>query len=274
MNAIEFKKLINEGIFLDNKYTKCYCRIIQRSINTGNKRIKNETQRHHIIPESFFKDRNRPGPPGWVEGNPDDRFNLVNLSIREHRLCHLLLIKMVDSRGYFKMIFAAKWILDSSSVKHGLSKGRLYEKLIKVAVGKISISASSRKRPPMSEATKRKIGDANRGKVLSDDHKIKIQAANTGRVPHNKGKSPSESTREKQSLAAKSTRSDAWKKSASISRTGKKLNRKNNKLVPMSDETKSKISASLTGKKRAPFTEETKEKMKAAWIARKLKSTK
>ena len=88
-----------------NKYEKWYYDICER----GKTRETQEyTERHHIVPESFFKERKRRGKKGWVEGNPDDPTNITRLTDREHELAHYLLIKIYknDKRAYPKVIRA------------------------------------------------------------------------------------------------------------------------------------------------------------------------
>ena len=51
-------------------------------------------ERHHIIPEHFYIDRHREGPPGWLEGNPEAKENIVFLTPEEHFTSHLLLIQI------------------------------------------------------------------------------------------------------------------------------------------------------------------------------------
>lgn len=92
-------------MFINNKYTRWYHSLCER----GRTRIINEyTESHHIIPESFFSERTRPGPKGWLPGNPNDPSNLTDLTDREHELAHYLLTKMCrdDKRAYFKVLKA------------------------------------------------------------------------------------------------------------------------------------------------------------------------
>lgn len=73
-----------------NKYKKWYNSIIESARN----RILNEySEIHHILPQSL--------------GGPDDIDNLVNLTAREHFICHWLLTK-IYSRGeeHWKMLNA------------------------------------------------------------------------------------------------------------------------------------------------------------------------
>jgi len=66
-------------MFLDNKYTKWYYKIIEHRLLNIPKEYKEE---HHIMPKSL--------------GGLDAKYNLVYLTAREHFLCHWLLTKMVD----------------------------------------------------------------------------------------------------------------------------------------------------------------------------------
>lgn len=67
---------IYSKFFLKNKYTKYYFLIINNSKN----RTKQYSEKHHIIPKSF--------------GGTDDSENLVDLTPREHFICHMLLTKI------------------------------------------------------------------------------------------------------------------------------------------------------------------------------------
>jgi len=81
-------------MFLDNKYTKWYYKIIEyRKQNL----FEGYTERHHIIPRCM--------------NGSDDADNIVSLSAREHFVCHRLLIKMLDSRPKKKMIYALNRML-------------------------------------------------------------------------------------------------------------------------------------------------------------------
>ena len=76
-------------MFLDNRYTQLYYFIINRAKEQN--KIKLDThQTHHIIPNSI--------------GGTDDADNLVNLTYKEHRVCHCLLIKMqINTNNEIKM---------------------------------------------------------------------------------------------------------------------------------------------------------------------------
>jgi hypothetical protein len=76
-------------MFKENKYTKYYNLLTSRAKG----RILTEyTERHHIIPQSL--------------GGSNDKDNLVDLTAREHFICHWLLIKMTDGEQRSKMLYA------------------------------------------------------------------------------------------------------------------------------------------------------------------------
>lgn len=76
---------------LTNKYSKLYYKITSNAkqrINEG------YTELHHIIPQSM--------------GGSNDKENLVELTAREHFICHWLLIKMTEGDDRSKMLYALK----------------------------------------------------------------------------------------------------------------------------------------------------------------------
>ena len=80
-------------IFIDNKYTKWYNAIVDRA----KKRVTSGyTEKHHIIPKS-------------LRGS-NESFNLVKLTAREHFVCHLLLVRMVNGTYKRKMSYAL-WLM-------------------------------------------------------------------------------------------------------------------------------------------------------------------
>jgi len=89
-------------LFIDNKYTRTYFDIIETA-----KKIQwiesDYTEKHHIIPKSYFKKYSK---SGWIDGNPDDINNIVVLSARQHYICHLLLTKMTEGLALKKSLFA------------------------------------------------------------------------------------------------------------------------------------------------------------------------
>ena len=80
-------------IFISNKYTIWYNSIIN---NAKTRTITGYTEKHHIIPKSL--------------GGANTKENLVELTAKEHFICHLLLTRMVEGNSKKKMTFAV-WLL-------------------------------------------------------------------------------------------------------------------------------------------------------------------
>lgn len=104
--------------YLKLNYKRIYDSIV-------NNRIKNKyegyTESHHILPKSL--------------GGSDEKTNLVDLTAREHYICHLLLTKMFDkdTPEYFKMLKAYNMMCNAKSNQERDYKinSRLYESLRK-----------------------------------------------------------------------------------------------------------------------------------------------
>jgi hypothetical protein len=88
-----------------DKYTKWYNNICKRG---QNRVIEEYTEKHHIIPESFYSIRKRKGPSGWILGDSDSIENITYLTDREHELAHYLLTKIHkdNKQAYFKVLKA------------------------------------------------------------------------------------------------------------------------------------------------------------------------
>jgi hypothetical protein len=90
--------LINNSMdFLRNKYTQVYNNIIDRAMSRNLPRKSNGTEIHHIIPKSL--------------GGVDLTSNTSVLTYREHFICHLLLPKMTKGNDSRKMYHALSFML-------------------------------------------------------------------------------------------------------------------------------------------------------------------
>lgn len=99
-----------------------------------------------------------------------------------------------------------KLLLSSKLKGRAPSPGTL-ENLLKMAANRVGTplpqsTIDKMKRPKTAEHI-RKVAEANKGRVVSDETKAKISAANKGKPAHNKGKSPSSETRAKLSASLK-----------------------------------------------------------------------
>ena len=82
-------------MFLNNKYTTLYYKIIASAQERNYTKILNDGyQTHHIIPRCF--------------GGTNSINNLVVLTYKEHRVCHRLLINMTSNDAKYKMMYAYK----------------------------------------------------------------------------------------------------------------------------------------------------------------------
>jgi hypothetical protein len=164
-------------IFIENKYTRIYYSIIENSKSRANtradaKNILGYVEHHHVIPESFYKNRKRKGPKGWLDGNPNRKENLVFLTPREHFLCHLLLLKMCSNTGLILMKYSFSALCNWKSSKNNRQyrvNSRWYEKAKLLS-----------KEKTISEEGRKRISAANKGKITSEETKRKISQSKIG----------------------------------------------------------------------------------------------
>jgi hypothetical protein len=124
----------NNEIFLKNKYSTWYFNIIRSSLLRLN--IDEYIEKHHIIPKCM--------------GGTNDKENLVNLTAKEHFICHLLLTKMTTGSLQKKMIFAFCMMSvtsDSNQQRYKITS-RLFESM------RIQRTHSEESRNKMSESHK------------------------------------------------------------------------------------------------------------------------
>ena len=103
------------AMYLHNKYTSWYYCIINNAIN---RQLDSYTETHHIIPTSLNGDNNKS--------------NLVELTAREHFICHWLLTKMTEGNFKIKMTHALWSMRRSSKNQERYSTkitSRVYEKI-------------------------------------------------------------------------------------------------------------------------------------------------
>jgi hypothetical protein len=95
-------------------YKKIYNKIIENRKKNG---VEGYSEKHHIIPRCL--------------GGNDNEENLVNLTAREHFLCHILLVKMYKNESFewYKMNNALIIMKCKSLGQQRYFSSRLYEKL-------------------------------------------------------------------------------------------------------------------------------------------------
>jgi hypothetical protein len=174
-------------IMIENKYTKLYYKITS---NAKQRITEGYTELHHIIPQSM--------------GGSNDKENLVELTAREHFICHWLLIKMTEGEDRSKMLYALNGMKAENKCQqryHTKITARVYEKY------RIEHAENHSKRMKGRKAW-------NKGVPQTEEHKEKNRQAALQRAPKSEetitkwkesraGYIHSEETRQKQSLASK-----------------------------------------------------------------------
>jgi hypothetical protein len=155
--------------YLNNKYTYWYYCIINYAQGRDSS-VLGYREKHHIIPESFYLNRIRPGPKGWLQGCPNEVGNIVSLTPREHFLCHWLLTKMVVGAAYIKMERALTYFRSSSKNHERVLSAGQYAR-IKLACSLKGCSAE----------TRLKIGKSNKGKCRTDKQRFNLVNGMKGR---------------------------------------------------------------------------------------------
>lgn len=159
-------------------------------------------------------------------GGSDKNYNRVLLTPKEHFICHYLLVKIhQNGPGYVKMCRAFIMMKVKHNGHERYINARLYEQIKKDLYGINGILTG--------------VNAPGYGTVLSEEARDNIRRRQTennsmkGKIPWNKGKTKETDNRLR--IAGEKTQG---------------------RIVVISDETKSKISASLLGRKKAPFSEE------------------
>jgi len=208
-------------------HSKIYNQIIER----GKLRIlESYTEKHHIIPKCM--------------GGTNDNNNLVELTAREHFICHKLLTEIYPEQTGLRY---ATFRMTHSKMANGKKRNyivgaREYQRL-RLLISKIASDRA--KLQKHSKEVRKKISESLKGHYVSNESRKKMSASATGKLV-------SEETRKKLSISSagrivsKSTRTK-------ISIAGK------GRVV--TDETRNKISESLKGK--SP-TMETRKKLSEA----------
>lgn len=171
-------------MFIDNKYTKCYYSIIGNARNRKQNDII--TEGHHIVPKSL--------------NGTDDINNIVNLTIKEHYICHRLLTKMTTGKNKSKMIYAL-WCM-----VNGCGRRERYipcSRRVEEARNNASIEKSYQYRDvgnpffgkKHSDATKTKISENN--SMKRPEIREKCRGKRPGFKPHNHYNGWDSATKEK-----------------------------------------------------------------------------
>ena len=136
-------------------YQKIYDNIIERA---KTRVLEGYKERHHIVPKCM--------------GGSDDVENLVELTAREHFICHKLLVEMYPSNSSLNW---AAWMMattkDSMEREYKVS-AREYQRLREnltlspEAIEKIKKARANQVLPPLTEEHKQRLREFNTGKHI------------------------------------------------------------------------------------------------------------
>lgn len=164
-------KLLDIGC-IDNEYLQKYLDLIAANSKTAKEKYK--TNCHHILPRCYFKLLNLP-----VDHS---KTNLVNLSYKDHLLAHYYLYSCAT--GKFKLLnsisfryIETKYQLPIEEILENLDT---YQQLCadaKEQAGKAMLGKPN----PHTKEWNRKISEANKGKILSNETKQKLSKLNKGK---------------------------------------------------------------------------------------------
>lgn len=175
-------------MFKENKYTKYYNLLTTRA---KGRVITEYTERHHIIPQSL--------------GGSNDKDNLVDLTAREHFICHWLLIKMTEGEARSKMLYAL----------HGMrAENRYQQRYSSTITARVYERYRIEHAKNHSERMKGKEPWNKGGVDITDEHRANLVTAAKNRKPlsaesiaigaaKRRGQKRSLATCEKMSLAQK-----------------------------------------------------------------------
>lgn len=161
-------------MFTHNKYYSTYLKLIHRAQQrTLDKDVKFEV--HHIIPRSL--------------GGSDTDDNLVKLTLKEHWICHRLLVKFLDDPISLRKMYNALFMMAVKDYR--TVNGRIYQS-IKENVIPWNKGLTGLYQPPLTEESKQKLRSLWKGKSRPQEHKDAMKAGwkktkENGYRPWNKG---------------------------------------------------------------------------------------
>ena len=194
-----------------NKYEKWYANIIG---NAKNRKLTGYKETHHIVPRSL--------------GGSDDADNLVDLTAREHFVCHWLLVRIHIGPAQHKMVYAL------NGMKRNGKDNQRYETPITSRV----YANLRAKFSEVHSATMKGRTAHNKGVPATAEQKAKQSAKMSGR------KVDPEVLARRVATQTGAKRSEQAKKNISDSLKGKLRG-------PMSDENKAIIAAATKGIKKS-----------------------
>jgi hypothetical protein len=161
-------------MYIQNKYHQTYFNIIHRAQNRElPKTVKKEI--HHILPRSL--------------GGSDDPINLVSLTLKEHWICHRLLVKFLKDKKHIRKMYNALFMMTVKDYR--TINGRIYQQ-IKENIEPWNKGMVGLYTPPLSAESKEALSKLWKDKKRPQEHIDAMRAGwnrikEEGYVPWNKG---------------------------------------------------------------------------------------
>lgn len=162
-------------MYIQNKYHQKYFNIISRAQGRElPKEVKKEI--HHILPRSL--------------GGDDSETNLVALTLKEHWICHRLLVKFLVDKKHVRKMYNALFMMAVKDYR--TVNGRIYQQ-IKENIEPWNKGMTGLYHPPLSEESKKALSKVWKGKKRPQEHIDAMragwkQAKDEGYRPWNYGK--------------------------------------------------------------------------------------
>jgi hypothetical protein len=162
-------------MYIQNKYHQTYFNIISKA---QNRELPNTIKKeiHHILPRSL--------------GGTDDPSNLVALTLKEHWICHRLLVKFLVDKKHIRKMYNALFMMAVKDYR--TVNGRTYQH-IKENIQPWNKGMTGLYHPPLPEESKEILRKLWKGKKRPQEHCDAMRAGwdrikEDGYAPWNKGK--------------------------------------------------------------------------------------
>ena len=223
-------------------YEKLYENLIanRRKLGTPN----GYTEKHHIIPRSF--------------GGTDDSTNLIALTAREHFMAHRFLARIHPDTGMVHAVF--KMACSNKTMGRYKVTNRVYEQLRIAHAHRVSTDEVSKQKKSLAGKGKKqslehiKARTESRkqsGKWHSEETKLKMSLANTGKESYWKGKSIPDDIVEKRKKTMRETGGWEWTEERRQA-ASQRLSGKPSKKPPVTDEYKQQLREEKSKKVTCP----------------------
>jgi len=203
------------NIFINNKYSHWYNTIIS---SAKSRSASDYVEKHHIIPKSL--------------GGSNDKSNLVNLTPKEHFVCHRLLTRMTEGDARRKMCYAF-WIMSNrkihspSSIAYAEAKMLMQEQM-KTRTITEEFREKCRARltgKQMYTTTRTALLRANTGRTKTSTEKEKIKISIDEYYKTNINPRVGQKRTEEQKARMREAKKLSWGRNPLQGTTGKKISR-------------------------------------------------